>query len=104
MNVFLAVLFVANAAAHIVSFQQLRKAGSENAIGVLAFAGINAALAIVTLADISWAYWPALAFPSIGGVALTATTIVPGKGKPIDLTILALDVVTVIAVIVALVT
>jgi len=85
MNVLIALLFVANAG------------------GVLAFAGINAILAVLVGLDLSWARWPALILPAVGGLGLTANTILPRKGTPIDFTILGLDISTVVLVIFGLI-
>jgi len=84
--------FVANAIAHIISFQKLKKAKDANAAGVLAFVFINALIALLIGLGFSWAKWPAIAFPAIGGLALFFTTLIQGKGGWIDYVILALDI------------
>jgi len=103
MNWVIAVLFVLNAVAHVVSYRQLSARSAPNSGGVLAFAVINAVLAVLVGIDVSWAKWPALVFPALGGMGLLATTIAPRKGTPIDFTILGLDIVTVVLVIVGLI-
>lgn len=85
-------LFLANALAHVVSYQRLTKAKAPNATGVLVFVFINAIIAALLWQGISWAKWPALIFPSVGGLALLLTTIIKGEGTWIDYFILLLDI------------
>jgi len=87
MNILIALLFVANAVAHVVSYRQLADRAAPGQGGVLAFAGIR----------------PALIFPTLGGLGLTANTILPRKGTSIDFTILGLDISTVVLVIFGLI-
>ncbi|WP_044213108.1 hypothetical protein [Flammeovirga sp. OC4] len=84
-------MLVANAIAHIISFQKLRKAKAPNSAGVMAFVFINAIIAILLLQNVDWAKWLALIFPSLGGFGLLITTIIKGKGTWIDYIILLLD-------------
>ncbi|MEM7375164.1 MAG: hypothetical protein AAF587_41605 [Bacteroidota bacterium] len=91
MLYYIIAALIANAIAHILSFQKLKQAEDSNATGVLAFVFINALIALFLGLDLSWAKWLAIAFPAIGGLALLITTIVKGKGGWIDYTILGLD-------------
>lgn len=84
-------LLIANAIAHIISFIQLRKAKSPNAIGVLVFAFINGVLAVLLWLGVTWSPWLILAFATIGAIGLLTTTIIPKKGTWIDYVILLLD-------------
>jgi len=88
------LLFVANAIAHVVSFLQMRSSGAANSAGVLVFAAVNAAVALLLVLDVSWSQWPALIVPIIGGSGLFATPIRSGQGMPIDYTIFGLDLAT----------
>ncbi len=103
MTFAIALLFVVNAATHVVSYRQLAAKGAPNRGGVLLFVVINAVLAVLVGLDLSWAKWPAVAFPLFGGLGLTATTIRPGKGTPIDFAILGLDITTVVLVLFGLI-
>lgn len=85
-------LLISNAIAHIISFIQLRKAKSPNAIGVLVFAFINGVLAVLLWQNVVWATWLIVAFTLIGSVGLLSTTLIPKKGKWIDYVILLLDI------------
>jgi len=86
------ILFIANALAHIISFQKLQKIKAPNAMGVLAFVFINAIIAVLLWQGIAWSKWLALVFPAIGGLGLLFTTILKGKGTWIDFIILFLDI------------
>jgi len=92
MTTTIIALLLANAIAHIISFQKLRKVKAPNAMGVLAFAFINLIIALLLWQELGWAKWLALAFPAIGGLGLCTTTIFKGKGTWIDYIILILDI------------
>lgn len=92
MTLTIIALFLANAIAHIISYNNLRKTKSPNANGVLVFVFINALLALLLWQKLSWAKWLALIFPAIGGLGLITTTISKGKGTWIDYVILILDI------------
>jgi len=94
----ISTLFLANAIAHLASYQKLKSAKDPNAIGVLVFMFINAVLAELVRRDLSWSYWPALLVPAIGGLGLLLTTIVKGKAGWIDYLILVLDIALIILV------
>lgn len=64
-------------------------------MGVFAFFCINSIIAALLWQEVPWATWPALLFPIVGGLALLTTTIIRGKGKWIDYTILFLDMIMV---------
>ena len=85
-------LLVVNAAAHIISFQKLKKAKAPNSMGVLAFVFINALIALLLWQGLSWAKWLVLIFPAVGGLGLLITSILKGKGTWIDYLILVLDI------------
>lgn len=85
-------LLIANAIAHIISFVKLKKTNAPNAMGVLAFAFINAMIAFSLWQGFTWVKWLALAFPLIGGLGLLLTTILKKKGTWIDYIILTLDI------------
>ena len=89
---------IANAAAHVISFIRLNQVKAPSRMGVLAFVFINAAIALLFWQNISWAKWPALVFPAIGGLGLLLSTIIRGKGTLIDYIIFLLDVVIVFLV------
>jgi len=103
MTVFVAMLFAANAVAHVISYRQLAAKAAPNQGGVLLFAAVNVVLALLVGFDLSWAKWPALILPTLGGLGLSATTILPGKGTPIDFTILGLDITTIAVVLFGLI-
>ena len=85
-------LFIANAVAHIISYQMLRQTKAPNASGVFAFVFINTIIAILLWLNLEWVKWLAIIFPSIGGLGLLTTTILKGKGTWIDYVILILDI------------
>jgi len=85
-------LFIANAAAHIISYQKLKQVKAPNAMGVLAFVFINALIAVFLWQSLEWAKWLALIFPTVGGLGLLMTTILKRKGTWIDYVILILDI------------
>jgi len=89
---FIIILFVLNAVAHIISHKKLKAADSTLSNGVLAFVFINGIIALLLLLGINWVNWLAIIFPLIGGLALLFTTILKGKGTLIDYIILILDV------------
>jgi len=95
MVVTIIALYIANAIAHIISYQRLRKVKAPNARGVLAFVFINALIALLFWQGLNWAKWLAFIFPAVGGLALLFGTILKGKGTWIDYVILALDIVIV---------
>lgn len=88
-------LFIANAVAHIISYVKPQQAKAPNVMGVLAFVFINAIIALLLWQNMDWAKWPALIFPSVGGLGLLGTTIIQGKGTWIDYVILVLDIVVI---------
>jgi len=88
-------VLIANAIAHIISFQKLRKAEAPNSMGVLAFVFLNFIIAFLLWQGIAWAKWLALIFPATGGLGLLVTTILKSKGTWIDYVILVLDIVIV---------
>ena len=83
---------LANALAHVYSYRQLSKEQSENALGVLVFAFVNASLAGLLWFQIEWAHWPTLILPLLGATGLSITTLIPGKGGVVDYIILLLDI------------
>lgn len=85
-------LFIANAIAHIISYQKLKKTKAPNTIGVLTFVTINLVMAFLLWKDVAWSKWLALIFPIIGGLGLLFTAILKGKGTWIDYVILILDI------------
>jgi len=87
------IALLANTVAHVISYLKLRSIKAPNATGVLVFAIINAAIALLLWQGIDWAKWLALAFPIIGGLGLLTVTILKGKGTWIDYIILVLDIV-----------
>ena len=88
-------MFIANALAHIISYQKLSKAKAPNKMGVLAFVFINILIAILLWQRFEWAKWVAIVFPIVGGLGLLFTTILKRKGIWIDYTIFVLDIVIV---------
>ena len=92
MESIIIVLFIANAIAHIISYQRLRQAKAPNAIGVLAFVFIYAIIAVLLWQDLNWSKWLAIIFSAVGSLGLLTTTILKGKGTWIDYVILALDI------------
>jgi len=92
MVVTIIALYIANAIAHIISYQRLRKVKAPNARGVLAFVFINVIIAILLWQGLGWSKWLALIFPIVGGLGLLITTILKGKGTWVDFVILVLDI------------
>ncbi len=103
MTLAISLLFASNAAAHVGSYRQLVANDRPNRTGVLVFVVINAALAVLVGLDLAWVKWLALIFPLLGGLGLSAATIVPGEGTPIDFVILGLDMVIVAVVLFGLI-
>ncbi|NME72666.1 hypothetical protein [Flammeovirga aprica] len=93
MSTTIIALFIANATAHIISFQKLKKVEAPNSTGVLAFVFINALIVLLLWQSFVWAKWPALLFPVLGGFGLFLTTIIKEKGTWIDYVIFLLDII-----------
>lgn len=84
-------LLIANAIAHVVSFNQLYKVNALDAVGVFVFILINVLLAGLLWQALSWAPWLILIFTLIGGTGLLASRFIPKKAQWIDYVILLLD-------------
>ena len=93
----LVALSLANAAAHWVSYNAMKKRKAPGANGVLSFCFVNAGLAISTyhFMEAPWAQKLGMAFPSIGCLGLCTNKLIPGKGTAIDYVVFVLDIVTI---------
>lgn len=92
MKNLIVLLLSLNAISHVFSYKELNEIEDSSADGVLAFAFINAIVAILFVLDYAWSKWLVLAFPAIGVTALFMTTLVQGKGKLVDYIIFVLDI------------